>query len=647
MDFGSEIDVRALKKNITTKILLIYTVIQYICVINSAFITGVFDPYTDLNIMGRLFNEELLLQLAFVTIFNFISYGVYVYSLRPLWSFLEKSENERTDEEKKKVTDTVSRFSVVVFASLFGFWFVAIIIYKLLLSVIVTNQTMPIFNVFAGYLPTALVASLYCILIVDIFLSDTKALLKVYTYDTRRLNFLINYKAPIFALAELFYLAGTLYNVQWYYMEIQKTRFAPVTSVLTANVIVLFVGIVYGVVFTLLSRKQDNKQSSALIDQLTRLASVIGKGNCFDLSYRIPIRNFDLTGHFTLCFNNYLDTLQKMFSTIKTGSEVISKNGNILMDSMHETVSGTEQIAKNIENIKTQTVSQAASVTETASAIEQITRTIDNLDKHIENQATAVNESSAAVEEMVANIASVSKILQTNSKRINELQLKSNDVKAAAQNSVRVTQDISNQSESLLEASTVIQNIADQTNLLAMNAAIEAAHAGDSGRGFAVVADEIRKLAEESSIQGKNISAVLKELKSKIEVITSDALKAQNLFMESHTLTTDIKTQEDSIMNAMQEQNAGSDQVLKAMQNIGAITGEVKAGSQEMLTGSNQVAREMNNLTKLTDEISNAMEEINESVLNINKSVLGVNEITKTNQESIEKLGQEVDKFKV
>lgn len=217
MAFDSEIDVQTLKKNITTKILLIYTVIQYICVINSAFIVAAFDPYTDLNIMGRLFNGEFFLQLAFITIVNFISYGVYIYSLRPLWSFLEKSEDERTQEEKEKVTDALSRFSVVVFASLFGFWFVAIIIYKLLLSVIATNQTMPILNVFVTYLPTALVASLYCILIVDIFLSDTKALLKVYTYDTRRLNFIINYKAPIFALAELFYLAGTLYNIMVLY----------------------------------------------------------------------------------------------------------------------------------------------------------------------------------------------------------------------------------------------------------------------------------------------------------------------------------------------------------------------------------------------------------------------------------------------
>jgi methyl-accepting chemotaxis protein len=143
--------------------------------------------------------------------------------------------------------------------------------------------------------------------------------------------------------------------------------------------------------------------------------------------------------------------------------------------------------------------------------------------------------------------------------------------------------EIARESESLLEINSVMQSIASQTNLLSMNAAIEAAHAGESGRGFAVVADEIRKLAESSSKQSKTIGGVLKKIKSSIDKITKST---DNVMTRFEAIDGGVKTvaqQEHGILNAMEEQSAGSTQIMQAIAQVNDITGQVKEDARKMV----------------------------------------------------------------
>jgi methyl-accepting chemotaxis protein len=208
-------------------------------------------------------------------------------------------------------------------------------------------------------------------------------------------------------------------------------------------------------------------------------------------------------------------------------------------------------------------------------------------------------------------------------------------------------QEIAHESEGLLEINSVMQTRASQTNLLSMNAAIEAAHAGEAGRGFAVVADEIRKLAENSGAQSKIISDTLKKIKNSIDKITISTNTVMEKFGDIDTKVKTVSDQETNIRNAMEEQGVGSKQILDAVAKLNELTQKVKQGSAEMLTGSKEVIRESKNLEMVTQEINNGMGEMSAGANNINEAVTRVSEISSINKEHINTLVGEVSKFKV
>jgi len=384
------------------------------------------------------------------------------------------------------------------------------------------------------------------------------------------------------------------------------------------------------------------KPLSKVSDTLKDIAE--GEG---DLTQRIYVKARDEIGDLSMYFNETMDKIQHLVGKVKEEAEILSGIGDGLATNTNETAAAVNEITANIQSIKQRIINQSASVTQTKATMEQLVVNIKRLDTNVESQAASVTQSSAAIEEMLANINSVTQTLIKNGENVHSLTDASEVGHKGLQSVVNTTQEIEKESEQLLEINKVIQGISAQTNLLSMNAAIEAAHAGEAGKGFSVVAEEIRKLADGSGQQSKTINSVLKKIKEDIKSATTLSNDVLKKFDQVDDNVKTVADQEDNIRNAMEEQSEGSKQILEAISQLNDITQNVRSSSNEMLTGSTEVIRESENLEKITTEISHSMNEMSSGSEQINTAVHQVNELCIQNREQIKNLIDEISRFKI
>ncbi|MCL2066886.1 MAG: methyl-accepting chemotaxis protein [Treponema sp.] len=439
-----------------------------------------------------------------------------------------------------------------------------------------------------------------------------------------------------------YWASVSLLDLEWYIVSTGTTEeftsdFQRLLLITVISALVLsFIAIIVSLRFSRILTKP--------IIRLFGILNVIASG---DLTQEFEAKGKDEISQMTLLLRETQQSIKNLIFNIKEEADALSGIGNDLASDMNETASSMNEITASVQSIKGRILKQNESVVETHETLEKVVANINELNSHVENQSENISQASSAIEQMVANINSVTGTLVNNAGNVKTLLDASEAGRSGLSEVAADIQEIARESEGILEINSVMQNIASQTNLLSMNAAIEAAHAGESGKGFAVVADEIRKLAENSGAQSKTIGTVLKKIKSSIDKITSST---QNVLDKFEAIDSGVKLvaeQEEIIRNAMEEQGIGSKQILDGIGNVNDITREVKKGSNEMLEGAQVVISECEDLERATAEITSGMEEMTAGAEHINKAMNSANDTSSKNRDAINMVIQEVSRFKV
>ena len=387
------------------------------------------------------------------------------------------------------------------------------------------------------------------------------------------------------------------------------------------------------------------------ISQPLRLATdhvkQIAKG---DLSSNIDqkrLKRRDEIGDLYRGMNQMSQDLRSGLSDVATASNSLDSLSQQLAGQTQSAIAAVEQIGVSVAKVGEQAINQSASVTETHATLDEILANLEGLNRLIGEQAAGVTESSASIEQMMANIQAVSKSTDSLGEAFNALETASNQGQGQLQKAVDIIQQIAQQSEKLNGANQVINSISAQTNLLAMNAAIEAAHAGDSGRGFAVVADEIRKLAEQSAVQSKEIAVDIKSIKALIENASTASNSTDATFRIMMERIATLGVFESEIKQAMSEQASGSKQILEATTLINSITFKVRDSASEMLGGSQAIKTEAKTLLVTSLTLQTSVGQIEQGTNVIRELVEVVQGIGKTNEKLTDALAGYVAKYKL
>ncbi|QUY17775.1 HAMP domain-containing protein [Treponema sp. OMZ 305] len=414
-----------------------------------------------------------------------------------------------------------------------------------------------------------------------------------------------------------------------------------VTNLIKTFVIIALCQLIIAFALGVLIARNITRPINHVIDALKNIAQ--GEG---DLTIELPASGKDETSILSAYFNQTIAKLKNSIQKIGIDSREMESVGSDLESNMVSVSEVVANITSGIEGLKERFVEQEESVSGTAAAIEHIIRTLRLLDESIGRQAAMVTESSTSFDKMTHSIDTVGENVEETREVIRNLSTATNDGRETLVKANEVSQRISEASGDLIETGAIIENIASQTNLLAMNAAIEAAHAGEAGKGFAVVASEIRKLAEESSAQGKKISITLKNLSAEIDTLASAAAGAVEKFNIISGYSKGLSSSIEGVVQAMDEQEENGKIIWGIINDVTGVTNEVKSGSGDMLADGEKVVSATKRLDDLTRILRENIENIASQTELINEAAQESLEIAVKNKQSIDGLALEVGKFK-
>jgi methyl-accepting chemotaxis protein len=379
---------------------------------------------------------------------------------------------------------------------------------------------------------------------------------------------------------------------------------------------------------------------------LGRLVSAVDAVGSGDLTVAAVDAGGGELGSIATRLDALVQDLRGLVLTVKERLGQLEEAGSSLASSIKGTGESSERIERSVGDSKERLDEQSAAVRQVSAAIEAFAKSVEELSHKIENQAELLTESSASVEEMIANVETVAANAEASAKEAERLAAEGSEGKARIEEVDAAVGSIVLSSENLGEAARLITEIADRTNLLAMNASIEAAHAGDAGRGFSVVAEEIRKLAEQSTSRAGDISADLDRVTRAIESVRSASSAVVGSFASILEKSGALGDSVRAIGGAMSEQREGGRLVLEALARLNEITSDIARSSNDMAAGKQSMLGQVGRLREANESVVKNDEDIIEGTGEIARALESAVNLSSRNADLISEVRTAADRFR-
>ncbi|MDR0585052.1 MAG: methyl-accepting chemotaxis protein [Treponema sp.] len=429
-------------------------------------------------------------------------------------------------------------------------------------------------------------------------------------------------------------------------MSLPMTSVAETVALINRVVIPLLLGgiVFLLVIFILLLRgivirplKSTAKITAAVSENLSSKEA--------DFTCQIPVKQRDEIGVIIRSVNSFIASLRGLVKQLKDAQGSLQKIGENLSGRSEESANANARIMDTAMDIKGQTEGQAQSLEKTNQVLLDASSALAGLNTLILDQNKAVSASFSSVEKMAETIHAVQTSVQELKDQFTALVSVADTGKERQDAVDRQIQGILAQSQSLVGANQSIANIAARTNLLAMNAAIEAAHAGEAGRGFAVVAEEIRGLAESASSQSQSIKQELSGIARSVQDTVLISAKSREAFLQVSEQINATDAFVEKIGTAMEAQGDASAQIQGALDAIQSAASRVQVTSTDMTGHMDKVKKEMDELTGIVRAIQKGIIGMGDSAGEVNKAAEAVLELAKATHQNIQIMEETIGSF--